>query len=73
MAKYQGIDYMQLDGLLSEEELLVRQTVREFVDDRIIPIIEKHYQAGTFPMDIIPAMADLGLFGSTLHEKYGCA
>jgi len=73
MAKYQGIDYMQLDGLLSEEELLVRQTVREFVDDRIIPIIEKHYQAGTFPMDIIPAMADLGLFGATLPAKYGCA
>ncbi|MCU0411929.1 MAG: acyl-CoA dehydrogenase family protein [Bacteroidetes bacterium] len=73
MAKYQGIDYMQLDGLLSEEELLVRQTVREFVDDRIIPIIEKHYQAGTFPMDLIPAMADLGLFGATLPAKYGCA
>jgi glutaryl-CoA dehydrogenase len=73
MAKYQGIDYMQLDGLLSEEELLVRQTVREFVDDQIIPIIEKHYQAGTFPMDLIPAMADLGLFGATLPAKYGCA
>ena len=73
MAKFQGVDYYQLDGLLSEEELLVRQTVREFVDDHVLPIIEKHYRAGTFPLDLIPRMADLGMFGATLPAKYGGA
>ena len=42
MAPFQGLDYFALDGLLSEEELLVRQTVRDFVDDRVLPVIEKH-------------------------------
>lgn len=64
---------MNVDSLLSEEELLVRNTVREFVDDNVIPIIEKHARAGTFPMDLVAKMADLGLFGSTLPAKYGCA
>ncbi|MBX2989565.1 MAG: acyl-CoA dehydrogenase family protein [Bacteroidetes bacterium] len=73
MQKFQGVDYMNLDSLLSEEELLVRNTVREFVDDNVIPIIEKHARAGTFPMDLVTKMADLGLFGSTLPAKYGCA
>lgn len=73
MPKFQGLDYMNLDGLLSEEELLVRNTVREFVDDNVIPIIERHARAGTYPMDLIPKMAELGLFGSTLPAKYGCA
>jgi glutaryl-CoA dehydrogenase len=73
MAKFQGVDYYQLDGLLSEEELLVRQTVREFVDDQVLPVIEKHYRAGTFPHDLIPLMAGLGMFGATLPAKYGCA
>lgn len=72
-AKFQGVDYFNVDGLLSEEELLVRNTVREFVDDNVIPIIEKHAREGTFPMDLIPKMAELGLFGATLPEKYGCA
>jgi glutaryl-CoA dehydrogenase len=73
MPKFQGVDYMNVDSLLSEEELLVRNTVREFVDDNVIPIIEKHARAGTYPMDLIPKMAELGLFGSTLPAKYGCA
>jgi glutaryl-CoA dehydrogenase len=73
MLKFQGVDYLNMDSLLSEEELLVRSTVREFVDDNVIPIIERHARAATFPMDLIPKMADLGLFGSTLPAKYGCA
>ncbi len=72
-AKFQGVDYFNVDSLLSEEEILVRNTVREFVDDNVIPIIEKHAREGTFPMDLIPKMAELGLFGATLPEKYGCA
>jgi len=73
MAKFQGVDYLDLDGLLSDEERLVRRTVREFVDDRVIPVIEKNNRAGTFPMDLVPAMAELGLFGSTLPAEYGGA
>ncbi len=73
MTKFQGVDYMNMDSLLSEEELLVRNTVREFVDDEIIPVIEKHAREGTFPMDLVGKMAELGLFGSTLPAKYGCA
>ncbi len=73
MGKFQGVDYYNFDQLLSEDEILVRQTVREFVDDNILPLIEKHNRAGTFPMDLVAKMAELGLFGSTLPAKYGCA
>jgi glutaryl-CoA dehydrogenase len=73
MAKFQGVDYFNIDSLLREEELLVRNTARAFVDDRILPVIEKHNRAGTFPMEIVRQMADLGLFGATLPPRYGCA
>jgi glutaryl-CoA dehydrogenase len=73
MSKFRGVDYFNLDSLLSEEELLARNTVREFVDENVIPIIEKHYRAGSFPRELVAKMADLGLFGSTLPAKYGCA
>ncbi len=72
-AKFQGVDYMNVDSLLTEEEILVRNTVREFVEDNVIPIIEKHAREGTYPMHLIPKMAELGLFGATLPAKYGCA
>lgn len=71
--KFEGVDYYHIDDLLTEEEKLIRQTIREFVDDKVIPIIEKHYREGTFPMHLIPEMAELGIFGATLPEKYGCA
>ena len=73
MARFQGVDYFATDSLFSDEEILVRQTVREFVDEKIIPIIEKHNRAGTFPMETVPTMAELGLFGATLPPHYGCA
>jgi glutaryl-CoA dehydrogenase len=73
MQKFQGVDYYNIESLLSEDEVLVRDTVREFVDDAVLPIIEKHNRAGTFPRDLVPKMADLGMFGSTLPAKYGCA
>ena len=73
MSKYQGVDYYNLDDLLSEDEILVRNTVREFVDDNVLPVIERHYEAGTFSMELIPKMAGIGLFGPTLPAKYGCA
>lgn len=73
MAKFQGLDYFNIDSLLSEEEILVRSTVREFIDEQVIPIIEKHNRAGTFPMHLVKEMANIGLFGPTLPAKYGCA
>jgi glutaryl-CoA dehydrogenase len=73
MAKFQGVDYFDIDTLLSEEEILVRSTVREFVDDRVVPIIEQHNRAGSFPRELVAVMAQLGLLGPTLPAKYGCA
>ncbi|MEX0602567.1 MAG: acyl-CoA dehydrogenase family protein [Bacteroidota bacterium] len=73
MPKFQGVDYFKMDDLLSEDEIMVRNTVREFVDENILPLIEKHNRAGTFPAELVPKMAELGLFGATLPAKYGCA
>lgn len=72
-AKYQSPDYYRLDDLLSDEQKMTRDTVRAWVEDRFLPIIARHYQAGTFPLDLVPQMARLGLFGATLPETYGCA
>jgi glutaryl-CoA dehydrogenase len=71
--KFQGVDFYDTDGLLSEEERAVRDTVRAWVDDRVIPIIGEHYLQGTFPKHLIPGMAELGFFGANLPEEYGCA
>lgn len=73
MPKFKGVDYYNLDSLLSEEEILIRDTVREFAEENILPIIEDHYMKGTFPIELIAKMAELGMFGSTLPAKYGCA
>lgn len=73
MPKFQGVDYYNLDELLSEDEILARNTVREFVDEQVLPVIEKNYREGTFPLGLAGTMAELGLFGSTLPAKYGCA
>jgi Acyl-CoA dehydrogenase, N-terminal domain. len=59
MARFSGLDYYEIDGLLNEEEILVRNTVREFTEEQILPIIEKNYRIGTFPLDLVPKMADL--------------
>jgi glutaryl-CoA dehydrogenase len=65
-------DLYNIDHLLSEEERMVRDTVRKFVSERILPIIGDHFEAGTFPRELIPEIADLGLLGMHL-EGYGCA
>ncbi len=67
-----SLDYYQLDDELTEEELLVRQNIRKFVEARLDPIIAKHYENGTFPMELVPEFAKLGLLGANL-EGYGCA
>jgi glutaryl-CoA dehydrogenase len=71
MSRFQGVDYYLIDELLSEDELLVRKTVRDYVDQKVLPIIEKHYEEGTFPLQLVAQMAELGLFGATLPAKYG--
>ena len=73
MIKFNGADYFNVTGLLSEEEILVRETVRGFVSEEIIPVIEKYCRENTFPSYLVPKMAELGLFGITLPQKYGCA
>lgn len=73
MQKFVGVDYFNIEDLLSEEEIMVRDSVRKFVDDNVIPVIEEHYQKATFPMDLIPKLGELGVFGMTLPQKYGCA
>jgi glutaryl-CoA dehydrogenase len=70
---FKGIDFYRIDDLLTDEERMVRDTVRRFVDDRVIPIIDKHFEEGLFPAELIPEMAQIGLFGGNLPEEYGCA
>src|SRR3989442_7386621 len=71
--KFTGIDCYNIDGLLSEEERAIRDTVRGWVDDNVMPVIGEAYVAGKFPKQLIPGMAALGLFGANLPEEYGCA
>ncbi len=73
MEKYIGVDYYNSDSLLSEEERMVRDSVRDFVSTKVVPIIEKHNRESTFPIQLVPQMAELGLFGTTLPQKYDCA
>lgn len=70
---FQGIDYFDVDSLLGEEERAVRDTVRSWVDDRLLPIIADRYIERRFPLELVPEMAELGLFGANLPEEYGCA
>jgi len=72
MPNFPGFDFMDFDSLLSDEEKLARQTARQFVDDQIMPIIEKCNREGQFPVHLVPQMAELGLFGANL-KGYGCA
>jgi glutaryl-CoA dehydrogenase len=67
------IDFYAIDSLLSEEERAVRDSVRQFVDERILPIIGDCYVEGRFPLELVPEMAALGVFGANLPEDYGCA
>jgi glutaryl-CoA dehydrogenase len=73
MPEFEGVDFLRLDELLSDEERLARDTVRDFVSNEFLPLIQEHIrQDGSFPMDLVPKLAELGLFGANLHG-YGCA
>jgi glutaryl-CoA dehydrogenase len=69
---FSGLDYFNLDELLSDEERLVRDTFRRFVDDELMPIVGKHFRAGTFPRELPRRLGELGALGASL-EGYGCA
>jgi glutaryl-CoA dehydrogenase len=71
--RFAGVDFIGFDGLLAEEERAVRDTVRAWVDDRLMPVIGKAYIEGRFPKQLIPGIAELGLLGANLPEEYGCA
>lgn len=71
--KFQGVDFYDVDSLLTEEERMVRDTIREWVEGRVLPIIADAYMEYRFPEELIPSMADMGVLGSNLPEEYGCA
>jgi glutaryl-CoA dehydrogenase len=68
---FQGVDYYRIADLLSEDERMIQQTVREFVDEQFMPVIQKHYREGTFPLEIIPKLGALGFLGVTVPEEFG--
>jgi glutaryl-CoA dehydrogenase len=73
MDEFRGVDFYRVDDLLSEEEKLARETARSFVRERVLPVIERHFEAATFPSDLVPEMGQLGMLGANLPEDYGCA
>jgi glutaryl-CoA dehydrogenase len=70
--KYQGVDFIAFDSLLSEDEILVRTNTRSFIEDKLIPIIEPCNREGRFPRELVRPMGELGFYGATLPD-YGCA
>jgi len=72
MFPFHGVDFLEIDSLFSDEEKLVRRTVREFVEKEVIPHIEEWNREGKFPKHLVPLMAELGFYGANL-QGYGCA
>jgi glutaryl-CoA dehydrogenase len=70
--KFKNVDFIGFDALLSEDERLVRETARRFIDDNLIPIIEECNREGRFPRELVKPMGEMGFFGANLHG-YGCA
>ena len=69
----QSVDFINVGSLLSEEEIRVREAVREFVDRAVIPVAADHWDRAEFPFDLLPGLGELGLMGGTFSEEYGCA
>jgi glutaryl-CoA dehydrogenase len=72
MPPFRGVDYLLIDSLFNEQELLVRQTARQFVDERLMPVIRDCFRDARFPSELIPELGRLGFLGANL-EGYGCA
>lgn len=71
--KFKQLDYYNLEEMYFQEEILIRDSVRGFVDEEVLPIIEEHYQAASCPSHLLKRMAELGLFGITIPQEYGGA
>lgn len=71
--KAHAADLFNIDAALTEEERAIRDTIRQFVDEKVLPIIGEAYVAGRFPTELIPEIAELGVLGASLPEEYGCA
>src|SRR5206468_2782219 len=72
MEKFRGVDYYGIDGLLSEDERMIRDTVRDWVESEFLPLDTEAHRHGTFPTHLIPKLGEMGVFGATL-KGYGCA
>ena len=72
MPSFPGVDYLDIDSFLTDEEKLARQTARQFVDEQLLPIIEEYNREGKFPLQLVPQLGELGFFGANLNG-YGCA
>jgi glutaryl-CoA dehydrogenase len=73
MSRFAGVDFYEIDSLLNEDEIQIRDHVRDWVEERYLPLIESAYEEGRFPSEVIPEIAEMGLLGASLPEKYGCA
>ena len=72
MSRYEGVDFYRMEQHLTEEEIMVRDLVRDWVDEKVLPIIEEYYTKGTFPTELISEIGEMGLFGCNL-DGYECA
>ena len=73
MARFTGVDFYEIDSLLTEDEIQIRDHVRDWVEERYLGLVEKAYEEAYFPAEVIPEVAQMGLLGASLPEKYGCA
>ncbi len=73
MSQFSGTDFYEIDSLLTEDEITIRDTVRAWVEEKFLPLIEDAYDNAYFPTEVIPQVAEMGLLGATWPEKYGCA
>ena len=71
MSAYQSLNYLDIDTLYNDEELMVRSTVRDFVTKEVLPVLQEAHRDEKFPMELIPRFAELGLLGSTING-YDC-
>jgi glutaryl-CoA dehydrogenase len=73
MPRFSGVDFYEIDSLLQQDEIQIRDHVRGWVEERYLPLVEDAYENAYFPTEVIAEVAEMGLLGATLPEKYGCA
>ncbi len=73
MKPYKAVDYYDMDSLLTEEERMIRDSIRRFVTNEVLPVIGEYYENGEFPRHLVPKLGELGVLGVKLPEKYDCA